>query len=165
MYTRYILCILVQELSEHTADVHVQNDALDGMFTFYDATKATLNVYQVYRKTKCTSLLMFNPAFKLLLRYHQIDVTSHGNCFLTYPGCKCYFWSAVPFGAWFLFDRSLLLPSNHYTGMNHIFVWSTLDITSTFFSPQLRKYCLLEQGVDDLINIFRRPPSRKLKGA
>jgi len=39
--------ILVQELSEHTTDVHVQSDALDGMFTFYDATKATLNVYQV----------------------------------------------------------------------------------------------------------------------
>lgn len=38
---------LLQELSEHTADVHVQSDVLDGMFTFYDATKATLNVYQV----------------------------------------------------------------------------------------------------------------------
>lgn len=37
----------MQELSEHTTDVHVQSDALDGMFTFYDATKATLNVYQV----------------------------------------------------------------------------------------------------------------------
>jgi hypothetical protein len=39
--------VLVQELSEHTSDVHVQSDALEGMFTFYDTTKATLNVYQV----------------------------------------------------------------------------------------------------------------------
>jgi hypothetical protein len=57
--------ILVQELSEHTADVHVQNDVLDGMFTFYDATKATLNVYQVYLKIKCTSFLAY------------VDVQSH----------------------------------------------------------------------------------------
>lgn len=30
----------------------MQNEVLDGMFTFYDSTKATLNVYQVHF---CTS--------------------------------------------------------------------------------------------------------------
>jgi hypothetical protein len=44
------VCLLVQELSEQTTNVHVQNDALDGLFTFYDATKATLNVYQVCKR-------------------------------------------------------------------------------------------------------------------
>jgi hypothetical protein len=42
--------MLVQELSEHTTNVHIQNDVLDGMFTFYDATKSTLNVYQVCKR-------------------------------------------------------------------------------------------------------------------
>uniref|UniRef100_A0A0E0FCG0 Uncharacterized protein n=1 Tax=Oryza meridionalis TaxID=40149 RepID=A0A0E0FCG0_9ORYZ len=31
---------LKKELSEHIADVHVQNDFLDGMFTFCGATMA-----------------------------------------------------------------------------------------------------------------------------
>jgi hypothetical protein len=88
--------ILVQELSEHTADVHVQNDALDGMFTFYDATKATLNVYQVASVT-------FDLLFLLVLGSYLIVLF----CFLV----------------------------------------------------------ITTRGVDDLINIFRRPPSRKLKGA
>jgi hypothetical protein len=86
----------VQELSEHTADVHVQNDVLDGMFTFYDATKATLNVYQVASVT-------FDLLFLLVLGSYLIVLF----CFLV----------------------------------------------------------ITTRGVDDLINIFRRPPSRKLKGA
>ncbi|TVU43853.1 hypothetical protein EJB05_10353 [Eragrostis curvula] len=85
-----------KELSEHTTDVHVQNDALDGMFTFYDATKATLNVYQVASVT---------------------------------------------------FDLLFLLVLGSYL----IILFSFLVITT--------------RGVDDLINIFRRPPSRKVKGA
>ncbi|WVZ95586.1 hypothetical protein U9M48_041330 [Paspalum notatum var. saurae] len=87
---------LRKELSQHTADVHVQNDALDGMFTFYDATKATLNVYQVASVT-------FDLLFLLVLGSYLIVLF----CFLV----------------------------------------------------------ITTRGVDDLINIFRRPPSRKLKGA
>ncbi|KAJ1266766.1 hypothetical protein BS78_07G003500 [Paspalum vaginatum] len=88
---------LRKELSGHTADVHVQNDALDGMFTFYDATKATLNVYQVASVT-------FDLLFLLVLGSYLIVLF----CFLV----------------------------------------------------------ITTRGVDDLINIFRRPPSsRKLKGA
>ncbi|KAK1275019.1 hypothetical protein QJS04_geneDACA011719 [Acorus gramineus] len=37
---------LKKELSDHTTDVSVQHDVLDGIFTFYDQTKATLNIYQ-----------------------------------------------------------------------------------------------------------------------
>jgi len=90
------IAALKKELSEHTADVHVQNDALDGMFTFYDATKATLNVYQVASVT-------FDLLFLLVLGSYLIVLF----CFLV----------------------------------------------------------ITTRGVDDLINIFRRPPSRKLKGA
>lgn len=42
-----------QELTDHTDEVIVQNEVLDGMFTFYDSTRATLNVYQVHF---CTSV-------------------------------------------------------------------------------------------------------------
>uniref|UniRef100_A0ACD5ZRP7 Uncharacterized protein n=1 Tax=Avena sativa TaxID=4498 RepID=A0ACD5ZRP7_AVESA len=90
------IAALKKELSEHTADVHVQNDVLDGMFTFYDATKSTLNVYQVASVT---------------------------------------------------FDLLFLLVLGSYL----IVLFSFLVITT--------------RGLDDLINIFRRPPSRKVKGA
>ncbi|OEL27869.1 Nicalin [Dichanthelium oligosanthes] len=90
------IAALKKELSEHTADVHVQSDALDGMFTFYDATKATLNVYQVASVT-------FDLLFLLVLGSYLIVLF----CFLV----------------------------------------------------------ITTRGVDDLINIFRRPPSRKLKAA
>lgn len=80
------------------------------------------------------------------------------------PGCRCYFWSAVPSGARLLPDCSLLFPSDYYTGMDDFFAWFTLD--RMCFGATEKSAChLLGQGVDDLINIFRRPPSRKLKGA
>ncbi|KAL5229582.1 hypothetical protein ABZP36_028358 [Zizania latifolia] len=90
------IAALKKELSEHTADVYVQSDVLDGMFTFYDATKANLNVYQVASVT---------------------------------------------------FDLLFLLVLGSYL----IVLFSFLVITT--------------RGLDDLINIFRRPPSRKVKGA
>lgn len=90
------IAALKKELSEHTADVHVQTDVLDGMLTFYDATKSTLNVYQVASVT---------------------------------------------------FDLLFLLVLGSYL----IVLFSFLVITT--------------RGLDDLINIFRRPPSRKVKGA
>jgi hypothetical protein len=52
--------------------------------------------------------------------------------FPSYPGCKCYIWSAVPFGAWFLPNLPLLLPSNHYSGMKSFFAWFTMVVTWTF---------------------------------
>lgn len=38
---------MLQELEDHTNEVNVQHEVLDGMFTFYDLTKARLNIYQV----------------------------------------------------------------------------------------------------------------------
>ncbi|KAL8154120.1 hypothetical protein V2J09_011880 [Rumex salicifolius] len=87
---------LKRELEEHTANVNVQHDVIDGIFTFYDSTKATLNIYQVASVT---------------------------------------------------FDLLLLLALGSYL----IVLFSFLVITT--------------RGLDDLISIFRRPPSRKMKTA
>ncbi|KAI3994447.1 hypothetical protein MKX01_012704 [Papaver californicum] len=85
---------LKKELEEHTAEVNVQHELLDGMFTFYDPTKSQLNIYQVASVT-----------FDLLL--------------------------------------SLVL------GSYLILLFCFLVITT--------------RGLDDLIGLFRRPPSRKMK--
>ncbi|KAI3930246.1 hypothetical protein MKW92_030599 [Papaver armeniacum] len=85
---------LKKELEDHTAEVNVQHELLDGMFTFYDSTKSQLNIYQVASVT-----------FDLLL--------------------------------------SLVL------GSYLILLFCFLVITT--------------RGLDDLIGLFRRPPSRKMK--
>ncbi|GMG98430.1 hypothetical protein Nepgr_000270 [Nepenthes gracilis] len=87
---------LKRELAEHTAEVNVQHEVLNGIFTFYDSTKATLNIYQVASVT---------------------------------------------------FDLLLLLVLGSYL----IVLFSFLVITT--------------RGLDDLISLFRRPPSRKVKAA
>ncbi|KAL6342118.1 hypothetical protein AAG906_038598 [Vitis piasezkii] len=87
---------LKKELADHTVEVNVQHEVLDGMFTFYDSTKARLNIYQVASVT---------------------------------------------------FDLLLLLVLGSYL----IVLFSFLVITT--------------RGLDDLISLFRRPPSRKLKTA
>ncbi|KAF0925305.1 hypothetical protein E2562_016004 [Oryza meyeriana var. granulata] len=61
------IAALKKELSEHTADVHVQSDVLDGMFTFYDATKATLNVYQVASVTFDLLFLLVLGSYLIIL--------------------------------------------------------------------------------------------------
>lgn len=87
---------LKQELADRTVEVNVQHEVLDGMFTFYDSTKARLNIYQVASVT---------------------------------------------------FDLLLLLVLGSYL----ILLFSFLVITT--------------RGLDDLISLFRRPPSRKVKTA
>ncbi|CAL8162129.1 unnamed protein product [Prunus armeniaca] len=87
---------LKKELEDHTDEVNVQHEVLDGMFTFYDSTRASLNVYQVASVT---------------------------------------------------FDLLLLLVLGSYL----IVLFSFLVITT--------------RGLDDLISLFRRPPSRKVKTA
>lgn len=91
-----LIMALRKELAEHTAEVNIQHEGLDGLFTFYDSTKATLNIYQVASVT---------------------------------------------------FDLLLLLVLGSYL----IVLFSFLVITT--------------RGVDDLISLFRRPPSRKVKTA
>ncbi|XP_007015760.2 PREDICTED: nicalin-1 [Theobroma cacao] len=87
---------LKKELVDHTDEVNVQHENLEGMFTFYDSTSARLNIYQVASVT---------------------------------------------------FDLLLLLVLGSYL----IVLFSFLVITT--------------RGLDDLISLFRRPPSRKVKTA
>ncbi|CAN6815182.1 hypothetical protein Bca4012_006071 [Brassica carinata] len=89
-----LIMALKKELEDYTAEVSVQHESLDGIFTFYDSTKASLNIYQVASVT---------------------------------------------------FDLLLLLVLGSYL----IVLFSFLVITT--------------RGVDDLISLFRRPPSRKVK--
>ncbi|PKA47532.1 hypothetical protein AXF42_Ash014728 [Apostasia shenzhenica] len=91
-----LISALKKELSDHTVDVHIQHESIDGMFSFYDSTTATLHIYQVASVT---------------------------------------------------FDLLLLLVAGSYLALLFCF----LVITT--------------RGVDDLINMFRRPPSRKIKAA
>ncbi|KAF8111213.1 hypothetical protein N665_0076s0201 [Sinapis alba] len=89
-----LIMALKKELEDYTTEVSVQHESLDGIFTFYDSTKASLNIYQVASVT---------------------------------------------------FDLLLLLVLGSYL----IVLFSFLVITT--------------RGVDDLISLFRRPPSRKVK--
>ncbi|WVZ03887.1 hypothetical protein V8G54_024693 [Vigna mungo] len=87
---------LKKELEDHTDEVNLHRDVLEGVFTFYDSTRAKLNIYQVASVT---------------------------------------------------FDLLLLLVLGSYL----IVLFSFLVITT--------------RGLDDLISLFRRPPSRKVKTA
>ncbi|KAK8489187.1 hypothetical protein V6N13_010749 [Hibiscus sabdariffa] len=87
---------LKKELADHTDEVNLQHETLEGMFTFYDSTSAILNIYQVASVT---------------------------------------------------FDLLLLLALGSYL----IVLFCFLVITT--------------RGLDDLISLFRRPPSRKVKTA
>ncbi|GMP99065.1 hypothetical protein CsSME_00046698 [Camellia sinensis var. sinensis] len=91
-----LIMALKKELADHTVDVNLQHEVLDGMFTFYDSTRSRLNIYQVASVT---------------------------------------------------FDLLLLLVLGSYL----IILFSFLVITT--------------RGLDDLISLFRRPPSRKVKTA
>nr|GEZ49216.1 M28 Zn-peptidase nicastrin [Tanacetum cinerariifolium] len=43
------LCDASTELEDHVVEVNLQNDVLDGMFTFYDSTVSTLQIFQFTR--------------------------------------------------------------------------------------------------------------------
>ncbi|PHU03696.1 hypothetical protein BC332_28947 [Capsicum chinense] len=89
-----LIMALQKELADHTTEVSIQHETLDGTFTFYDSISGRLHVYQV------------------------VSVT---------------------------FDLLLLLVLGSYL----ITLFSFLVITT--------------RGLDDLISLFRRPPSRKVK--
>ncbi|KAL9672169.1 hypothetical protein QQ045_028418 [Rhodiola kirilowii] len=58
---------LKKELAEHTFEVNVQHEVLDGIFTFYDSTKATLNIYQVASVTFDLLLLLVLGSYLIVL--------------------------------------------------------------------------------------------------
>ncbi|KAL0920894.1 hypothetical protein M5K25_007911 [Dendrobium thyrsiflorum] len=94
--TNSFISALKKELSDHTVEVYGTHESIDGIFTFYDSTTATLNIYQVASVTFDLLLLLVLGAYIILLF-----------CFLV----------------------------------------------------------ITTRGVDDLINMFRRPTSRKSKAA
>ncbi|CAI9768582.1 unnamed protein product [Fraxinus pennsylvanica] len=94
--TNPLVMALKKELADHTIEVNVQQEVLDGMFSLYDTTTGRLHIYQVASVT---------------------------------------------------FDLLLLLVLGSYL----IVLFSFLVITT--------------KGLDDLISLFRRPPSRKVKTA
>ncbi|KAJ6693108.1 NICALIN [Salix purpurea] len=47
---------LKKELEDHTREVNVHHEVLDGMFTLYDSTKAKLNIYQSQPKLLCSQI-------------------------------------------------------------------------------------------------------------
>ncbi|KAK4440585.1 Nicalin-1 [Sesamum alatum] len=91
-----LIMALKKELADHTFEVSVQQEVLDGMFTFYDSISGRLHIYQVASVT---------------------------------------------------FDLLLLLVLGSYL----ITLFCFLVITT--------------RGLDDLISLFRRPTSRKVKTA
>ncbi|KAK6144194.1 hypothetical protein DH2020_021014 [Rehmannia glutinosa] len=103
-----LIVALKKELADHTVEVNVQQELLDGMFTFYDSTSGRLHIYQVASVT---------------------------------------------------FDLILLLVLASYL----IVLFSFLVILTRVIS-MLADY-VFEQGLDDLISLFRRPSSRKVKTA
>lgn len=68
---------LRKELAEHTAEVNVQHENLDGIFTFYDSTKATLNIYQVASVTFDLLLLLVLGSYLIVL-FSFLVITTRG---------------------------------------------------------------------------------------
>ncbi|KAK4773615.1 hypothetical protein SAY87_028634 [Trapa incisa] len=66
---------LKKELTDHTDEVIVQTEVLDGMFTFYDSTKAILNVYQVASVTFDLLLLLVLGSYLIVLFSFLVIVT------------------------------------------------------------------------------------------
>ncbi|THU46202.1 hypothetical protein C4D60_Mb09t02470 [Musa balbisiana] len=62
-----IISALKKELSDHTDEVHLQHESIDGMFNFYDSTQATLNIYQVASVTFDLLLLLALGSYLILL--------------------------------------------------------------------------------------------------
>ena len=121
----------------------------------------------------CYSTESLITCFKFQVLSHFInclcEMSPYWSCLiqpliLQSTGCKCYFWSAVPSGAWFISNRPLQFPCHHYTGMDW-FICIKYILKLSFPVTEITFFFSLEQGLDDLINIFRRPPSRKVKGA
>ncbi|KAJ4786539.1 Nicalin [Rhynchospora pubera] len=71
------IAALKKELSDHTVDVHVQNEVLDGTFTFYDSTEATLNIYQVAGVTFDFLFLMVLGSYLIVL-FSFLVITTRG---------------------------------------------------------------------------------------
>ncbi|GER40911.1 nicalin [Striga asiatica] len=64
-----------KELSEHTIEVNVQQEPLDGVFTFYDSTSGKLHIYQVASVTFDLLLLLVLGSYLILLFSFLVIIT------------------------------------------------------------------------------------------
>ncbi|XP_010541265.1 PREDICTED: nicalin-1 [Tarenaya hassleriana] len=62
-----LIMALKKELEDHTAEISVQHDSLEETFTFYDSTKAKLNIYQVASVTFDLLLLLGLGSYLIVL--------------------------------------------------------------------------------------------------
>ncbi|KAL3828592.1 hypothetical protein ACJIZ3_017394 [Penstemon smallii] len=68
---------LKKELADHTAEVNVQQEILDGMFTFYDSTSGKLHIYQVASVTFDLLLLLVLGSYLIVL-FSFLVITTRG---------------------------------------------------------------------------------------
>ncbi|KAF7153578.1 hypothetical protein RHSIM_Rhsim01G0203800 [Rhododendron simsii] len=126
-----IITALKKELAEHTVEVSLQNEMLDGMFTFYDSTRGRLNIYQSGQQLLCA-------LYTVGAAGDEVNLLLIDNGVLAKRGKGVIVASVT-------FDLLLLLVLGSYL----IILFSFLVITT--------------RGLDDLISLFRRPHSRKVK--
>ncbi|KAL7116052.1 hypothetical protein ACP275_04G218700 [Erythranthe tilingii] len=72
-----LITALKMELADHTVDVSVQHEVLDGMFTFYDSTSSRLHIYQVASVTFDLLLLLVLGSYLITL-FSFLVITTRG---------------------------------------------------------------------------------------
>ncbi|XP_060196645.1 uncharacterized protein LOC132625973 isoform X2 [Lycium barbarum] len=70
---------LHKELADHTAEVNVQHETLDGTFTFYDSTSGKLHIYQVASVTFDLLLLLVLGSYLIIL-FSFLFITPRSCC-------------------------------------------------------------------------------------
>ncbi|KAF4346612.1 hypothetical protein G4B88_017316, partial [Cannabis sativa] len=99
-FMRYILLCFVHlvyvvamdnELEDHTHEVNMQHEVFDGMFTFYDSSKAKLNIYQVASVTFDLLLLLVLGSYLIVLFSILVISTRGYNSYPSYYACASMF--------------------------------------------------------------------------
>ncbi|KAL0460805.1 UNVERIFIED_CONTAM: Nicalin-1 [Sesamum latifolium] len=70
-----LIMALKQELADHTVEVNIQQEVLDGMFTFYDSTSGRLHIYQVASVTFDLLLLLVLGSYLITLFSFLVIIT------------------------------------------------------------------------------------------
>ncbi|KAL8029603.1 hypothetical protein ABFX02_14G235400 [Erythranthe guttata] len=70
-----LIMALKKELADHTVEVNVQQEPLDGMFTFYDSTSGKLHIYQVASVTFDLLLLLLLGSYLITLFSFLVIIT------------------------------------------------------------------------------------------
>ncbi|KAL3620207.1 hypothetical protein CASFOL_035119 [Castilleja foliolosa] len=70
-----LILALKKELSDHTVEVNVQQELLDGVFTFYDSTSGKLHIYQVASVTFDIILMLVLGSYLILLFSFLVIIT------------------------------------------------------------------------------------------